>query len=293
MNLTHGIVRRNQLTKQELEEIKALQEVCETHDTISLKLNWSMLRDRADEHDESFLYYAEGKLAGFLALYYFGRDEMEASGMVHPEQRRRGIYTELVKTAQEECIKRNISKLIFICPGHSASGHAFCEQNNSVYSFSEYYMERNGDCLVDAPNIQDFVIRKAYTSDAASLSLLNQEAFDMSAEAADQFAEFSLEKGNTLVADWNGEIIGKLNIREKESHAFLYGFAVAAKHRGKGYGRIMLLHSIAYSQTMMGKMNQSLEVAAANSTALGLYVSCGFKEQNKIDYYEMKQGKHF
>jgi ribosomal protein S18 acetylase RimI-like enzyme len=293
MNALQGIVRRSQLTKQELDDIKVLEDICSDFENITLKLNWSMLRDHARDTERHVFYYDNGVLVGFLGLYYFGRDEIEASGMVHPKYRRRGIYRKLVQAAQEECSSRSISRLILICPGNSASGHAFCKEIRSDYSFTEYYMERNDDTLAKSPSILGLEIRQAVKDDLDAIAKLNKDGFDMPLEDAANFASSSLLKGDTLIAELNGTAIGKLNFRETDHHAFIYGFVVDKELRGKGYGRNILMNSVVYSQEKMNKRHQSLEVAATNDRALGLYKSCGFVKHSKIDYYELKKGVHF
>ncbi|MFC0189526.1 GNAT family N-acetyltransferase [Fictibacillus aquaticus] len=293
MNALQGIVKRSQLTKQELDDIKVLEDICSNYENITLKLNWSMLRDNKRDSENHIFYYENNVLVGFLGLYYFGRDEIEASGMVHPEYRRRGIYKQLVQTAKEECSSRSISCLILICPGNSASGHAFCKNVGSDYSFTEYYMERNDNTLMDIPAVSGLGIRQAMKEDLDAIARLNQNGFDMALEDAANFASSSLLKGDTLIAELNGTAIGKLNLRDTDNHAFIYGFVVAKEFRGKGYGRNILMNAVVYSQEKMNRLHQSLEVAATNDRALGLYKSCGFVEKSKIDYYELKKGVHF
>lgn len=76
-----------------------------------------------------------------MGLYQFNSHEIEISGMVHPNYRRRGIFTELVKAAKEEIRQRGVSKLIYMNQKGSASGQLFLEALGAIYTFSEYWMK--------------------------------------------------------------------------------------------------------------------------------------------------------
>ncbi|MBG9791344.1 hypothetical protein ABD76_01875 [Paenibacillus dendritiformis] len=132
------------LDAQQLAAIRQLADLCNEHDGIILKLNWEMLQDRKDDAIIAFLYYAGGQVVGFLGLYQFRSSEVEVSGMVHPQYRRQGIFGKLVRAAQEECIRRNTGKLIFICERRSDSGRAYAESEGARYNFSEYWMQLGG-----------------------------------------------------------------------------------------------------------------------------------------------------
>ena len=92
------------LTKEELFAIKTLQEICEKEDSLQLKLNFDMLESRSGNRKEDFFHFEDGKLVGFLGSYYFG-NKVEICGMVHPNYRRRGIFTSLLEMVFEEAKK--------------------------------------------------------------------------------------------------------------------------------------------------------------------------------------------
>ncbi len=59
------------------------------------------------------------------------------------------------------------------------------------------------------------------------------------------------------------------------------------EHRGKGFGRAVLLGAI--EKLKEANVNAiMLQVAAENATALGLYKSCGFVETSTMDYFKYK-----
>src|SRR5947209_1607857 len=103
-----GFYKRQGLTTAELAQIEQLALLCNTYDGLDLKLNWETLRSRPSEQTNDFLYYAADQLVGYLALFSFNAQEAELSGMVHPDQRRRGIFSTLLQEAKRECEQRNI-----------------------------------------------------------------------------------------------------------------------------------------------------------------------------------------
>src|SRR3712207_221151 len=112
-----GLLRRNRLSAAELAAIEALADACRRHEGLDLNLNLDLLRSRPGTETNDFLYYAAGELVGFLEMY---GTEVEVLGMVHPEHRRRGIFTALLATARAECRGRGLEELLLVCENASA-----------------------------------------------------------------------------------------------------------------------------------------------------------------------------
>ncbi|MCR8642352.1 GNAT family N-acetyltransferase [Paenibacillus sp. N1-5-1-14] len=283
----HG---RTQLTTEELNQVEALMKICQTHDKVTMKLNWSMLRERSGDVVNDFVYVDNGQIIGFLGLYSFGTVEIEVSGMVHPDYRRQGIFTKLLKMAMEESIKRKYSKVLLICPGNSESAKAFIGSTTGKYEFSEHYMERNSNDAgeVVVPSTVETSIRLArYPEDRDVLIQSNMEAFEMTHDDAAEYVDQCAKSKDdlTFIADLDGVPISKIGVMVRKDSIFIFGFGVSKSMRGQGHGRNILNQTIAYGQQQLGKPNAALEVAVTNSGALGLYESCGFVHMRSIDYY--------
>jgi ribosomal protein S18 acetylase RimI-like enzyme len=283
------------LHEKELKEIKELSLLCNEADGIRLKLNWDMLRERRPEQNNDFLYYKNGVLAGFLGMYSFNSNEMEISGMVHPDYRRLGIFQELTGAAVEACRRRSIPKLILICSRSSVSGRAFLDALGSTYSFSEYRMdmlERLAGAQMSAfkqAAAGDIRLRKAKHSDIELLIQLNMSGFSMSEQDAREYVIASLEgKGETTYIAGLWEMpIGKISVQLSDVSGFIYGFCVQPEYRGKGHGSQIFARTILSIREQEPDIPLVLEVAVDNEKALGLYQSCGFKEVVAYDYYEL------
>ncbi|WP_251027073.1 MULTISPECIES: GNAT family N-acetyltransferase [unclassified Bacillus (in: firmicutes)] len=124
------------LIKEELIEIKALQEVCEKEGGFQLKLNFDMLENRIGNKKEDFFHYEDGRLVGFLGCYGFG-EKVELCGMVHPDYRRKGLFSKLLEMGLGEAKKRFITVLLN-APTDSLSAKQFLKNIPCVFSFAEY-----------------------------------------------------------------------------------------------------------------------------------------------------------
>jgi ribosomal protein S18 acetylase RimI-like enzyme len=288
-------IEKQGLTEEELQRIKLLAEVCNEDEGIRLKLNWDMLQERPAGETNDFLVYENGELVGFLGIYSFRSTEAEISGMVHPQHRRKGIFTKLVQAAIRECRRRGIPKLIFICQQGSASGKAFLRALETTYAFSEYWMEMI--CSESDSDGTDFLersdapirLRSSTAEDIEVLTELDVRGFDMTEEDAREYEEKTITAKNesTLVAELDGRAIGKLGVMLNEELAFIYGFCVLPERRGRGFGRQILAMTIDKVRHEKKLNRFQLEVAADNERALDLYESCGFRVKNVNDYYEM------
>jgi ribosomal protein S18 acetylase RimI-like enzyme len=289
--LKQGILPRAGLSPQELEEVRKLWEVCNSHDRIEIKLNWGTLSNRPSGVTNDFLFYQNDRVVGYLAIYCFLSTEVEISGMVHPEARNQGVFDQLVQKAIEECRRRGVSKLIFINERGSASGKAFLMNLGVRYSFSEYVMELQEHKA--APALDEIVtIRLADSEDTELLVKLNMSGFNMSENDTREYVSQTIrgEKERTWIAELGEkrEAIGKIGAMvEADASGFIYGFCVLSAYRGKGYGSRILSQTIAELKQRDHTNFIKLEVSVENEKALGLYESCGFKTKNSNDYYEL------
>ncbi|WP_173223414.1 GNAT family N-acetyltransferase [Paenibacillus alba] len=291
--LKQGIVPRAGLSPQELEEVRELWEICNRQEGIEIKLNWGTLTDRPAGVTNDFLFYQDDRIVGFLAIYSFLSTEVELSGMVHPDARRQGIFSQLVQTAIDTCRHRQVPKLIFINERSSESGKSFLAKLGSQYSFSEYVMELRGHAAAALPALDEQItIRLADKQDVELLVKLNMSGFNMTEQDTRDYVSQTIEgqKERTWIAELGEqkEPIGKIGAMvEAEGTGFIYGFCVVPEFRAKGYGRHILRQTITELQKMDKATYIKLEVSVENEKALGLYESCGFTTKNANDYYEL------
>jgi len=270
------------LTKKVLHEIKALQEICEKEGGILLKLNFDMLENRSENSKEDFFQYEDGKLVGFLGSYHFG-DKVEICGMVHPNYRRRGIFTRLLEIGLDEAKKHN-NTILLNAPTNSQSAKEFLKTIPCSFSIAEYQMKwHSTELLMD----EAVTLRPSISNEDWEAEIqLDVLGFGMEESEAREFNESNREsqRDQRFIIESEGRIAGKIRVSESEGEAWIYSFVVYPQLQGKGIGRKALSKVVK----MEGQKGLSifLEVEAKNAHALGLYESCGFRSYHSQDYYE-------
>ncbi|MEL7655791.1 MAG: GNAT family N-acetyltransferase [Bacillota bacterium] len=284
---------KENLSFHDYEEINNLQKLCFQYDQTTLKLEIDFKLNRAGikidrlNNINEFMYYENDKLVGYIGLCYFGGNAIEINGMVHPEYRRRGIFTKLFSLAKEEWEKREYPKILLLCDHNSISGQEFIKNTGAVYCHSEYEMY-----LRDYPKQEsirnNIVFRKATNQDAIEIARQNAIYFEEDLIEENIIMPEEEEKHGSLIflAEADGEIIGKVHLEIIDKVGGIYGLGVNPEYRGKGYGKEILTQAIK-KLTEKDLQEIMLQVAVKNKTALNIYKSCGFQETSTMDYYEI------
>ena len=269
------------LTIEQLEEIKALQQVVERYDSIELKLNWDMLENRSEEEQTDFLTYDSGQLVGFLGLYSFG-SKIEVCGMVHPDYRRKGIFSNLFQNSHSALEKAR--HILLNVPSNSKLGKLWLDSITCTYEESEYMMKWEGKVLPDLD--ESISLRPSRKEDIDMKMKLDIACFDFKAEEAkmynDRLEKEGLQKEFFMI-EAEDKTVGKIRIHHDKERSEIYGFAVLPEFQGKGYGRKALQEAVR----LEAQRGQSvyLDVQTENEKALSLYTSTGFIKESQQDYY--------
>ncbi|WHZ05524.1 GNAT family N-acetyltransferase [Neobacillus sp. YX16] len=270
------------LTKEKLYEIKTLQEICEKEGRLQLKLNFDMLESRSVNRKEDFFYYEDSKLVGFLGSYYFG-NKVEICGMVHPNYRRRGIFSKLLEDALEEAEKREARTILLNAPTESESAKQFLKNIPCSLSMVEYQMKWQKTELSENPSV---TVRPSYTDEDLEAEIqLDVQCFGLNEKEARQYKQETkdLDTDLRLIIEAEGRIAGKIRLSEMNGEAWIYGFSIFPELQGKGIGR-KALSKVVKMEDEKG-LSIFLEVEAKNAHALKLYESCGFISYHSQDYY--------
>ncbi|EKN67598.1 GNAT family acetyltransferase [Neobacillus bataviensis LMG 21833] len=270
------------LTKKHLVEIKALQKVCEQEGGFQLKLNFDMLENRVGNYKEDFFHYEDGKLVGFLGSYGFG-DKVELCGMVHPDYRRKGIFSSLLKMGIEEAKKRNSRTILLNAPTVSQTAKELVNTIPCTFSFAEYQMKWQETELSVDPAV---ILRSSFSKEDREAEIkLDVLCFEFKENEAKGFEQMIEENSSDqkLIIEVDGKTAGKMRVSESNGEAWIYGFAVFPELQGKGIGR-KALSKVVKMEHQKG-LPIFLEVEAKNAHALKLYESCGFRSYHSQDYY--------
>ncbi len=274
------------LSHSQLEQIKQLEEQCNQHERLTMKLNWSRLQNRPTDQINDFLYYHKEQLVGYLALYGFQPKEVEVSAMTHPNYRQHGIFAQLLTHARSELTQRQTPDFLFICEEISQSGKACLAAITAKYDFSEYRMDLQTAVLaVDHATLQ---MRLATIDDVDLIAQLDTICFDIALAQTQSLAQERLANPHRYVwiASVKGQIIGKIQGFIITDDIYISGFCLFPEYRGQGYGPAMLTQTVSHF-TQQGYGNISLEVATNNRNALSLYEQCGFAVITGYDYYRL------
>jgi ribosomal protein S18 acetylase RimI-like enzyme len=280
-----SLVKKQALTDAELTAIEQLTDICNSYDGLHMRLSWLRTSPPSDETND-FLYYEGGKLAGYLNISSYGTKEKELIGMVHPDDRRKGIFRALLAAAKEECLRGGVQKLILICEHVSHSGLAFVEAIGAQHDFSEHEMVLGG--FHERGSFDErFRIRDAGSGDAEALISIMATDFDDVEQAGYYVTEFlQRPKQRFYLGLLDGEAVGCLRLDEMDDEVGIYGFVVRPEYRGRGYGRQILEEAIRTIQAE-GAKRILLDVETDNTNAIGLYRSCGFQVKTTYDYYSL------
>jgi ribosomal protein S18 acetylase RimI-like enzyme len=288
--IKQGLVSCRGLDATELSDVFQLAQYCNQHDGLDLKLNWNILRHRPQNQFSDFLYYAEDQLVGFLALFSFTAQEDEVSGMVHPDYRRRGIFSALFKAVLQECHNRDLPSLLLIVEQASPAGQAFVRHLSTTYNHGEYKFVLE-ELRLPATNArsQQLHFRVARPEDSQVMARITAQAFNMPEDEINWYTERTLSQPDHryYVGEVDGVVVGKIDVSLSADSALILGFAVSPEYQGQGYGRQILAYTIQEILSS-GLRTIWLEVSTENKQALSLYQSCGFKETGSYDYYRLQ-----
>lgn len=307
----HGISSEIRLKpfidKQDYQRIRQLAEVCESADRIRLKLELEYkLADAGVRIPvtgplpiREFMFFQGEQLVGYLGVCSFGGRAWEVSGMVHPDWRRQGIFSSLFRHFLTEREHQQPDETLLLCDGKSATGRAFVAKTGAIPEHAEHEMflqEEPASGPIDAT----VKLRKAIHGDIAEIARQNRIYFDMGPTADDSSGIIPTEGGPGLMdpeeeqrrgmtiylAERDHQPVGKVHIQRGSDACGIYGLGVLPQYRQQGIGRTILSQAVAIMKAQ-GAPAILLQVDADNETALGLYLSCGFRETSVMNYYRL------
>jgi ribosomal protein S18 acetylase RimI-like enzyme len=269
--------------------IRELEDRCNEHEGLHMKLNWLQLKNRLTSEVNDFVVYDGEHLIGFLGLYHFGKPEAEVSAMVHPNYRQQGVFRAMVTAAQDELARRGVPDIVFITERISPAIKPTMEAFGAPYDFSEYLLGLTS--MPAMPELPTGVnTRPARPEDIPIMAALDKDAFNIPQEVS--LSRFKRILEDDVFENWiitkEGLPIGKIHASRNADEYYIAGFVIAAGERGKGIGGTVLKKFVHHIQRLETETPIVLEVDVKNETALGLYIQSGFEVQTAIDYYRLK-----
>ena len=269
-----------------LEAIEDLERRVLASDGGRLKLEWATLRTPPTDDVRALLWSEHDRLLGFLGIYSFGWPTLELTGMVDPQQRRRGIGRSLLEAALPLCNARGCERLLLVVPRVSSPGRELAASLGATHDHSEHALTLSKP-PADGADDPALHLREATTADVPTLSRLFLDGFGEAHAGGDR--PLVDRRTSTLMIDRGDETIGTLAVTRDGACGRVYGFVVASQWRGRGVGREALQR--ACRELFAAGMDKvELEVEVANDRALGLYTSIGFEPVATEDYYALGLG---
>lgn len=286
-----SIKLKEELMQKDYDDINNLKEICINADNLSLKLeidykiNRHKKKKKNIENINEFMFYDDNVLIGYIGMCDFGGDTLEVNGMVHPDYRRKGVFTKLFTLVNDEWNKRIKKSILLLSDSNSIAGINFIKRTCDIYDHSEYEMFLKKD-FDQKQIISDLKLRNATIHDSKEIAWQNSIYFGIEYHG-ESFPMPELgEQSFIYMAILNDIIIGKVHVEINNGIGGIYGLGVLPEYRSKGYGRQILIMAIGKLKEKDSK-EIMLQVEIKNKNALNLYKSCGFEETSIMDYYRI------
>ena len=277
---------KESINNDDFADINELKNICTVHENTNLKIeiDYKLSLGLKDSHKiksiNEFMVYNDKELIAYAGICDFGGDEIEVNGMVHPDYRRRGLFTGLFSLVKDEFMKRGAKAMLLLSDHNSAGGLEFIKNITKDFAHADYDMNLDMDAIQNT-SYDNLIFRKAVLEDINKIKEADFEFF------SDHDTE-DISAGRTYLLEADNVILGKVRLENIDNMGGIYGLEVLPPYRGKGYGRELLVHSIIELKKSKAKAI-NLQVETANENALNLYKSCGFQENYTMDYYRLSK----
>lgn len=277
------------LSAHEREEAWALAARCNAHDGTDLKLTYGQPGARPANIPFCVLAYVAGRLVGYCAADVGGDDEI--AGMVDPDARRRGIGRELLRRVLAGSWRRGRGSALLITEEAVPAGAALAQSMGGELEMAELRLGllTPEDLVATAGKAAGQVtLRPATEADENTMAEILASGFnERSVEHTRATIHAELHSARYLLGEAEGRPVGTLKVYvDPPRRASIYGFAVGAADQGRGYGREILIQTLALLLNE-GYLPITLEVLHENDRARALYTSSGMRPITTYAYYRL------
>lgn len=282
----HGLI--SGLADTDRAAAERLLAVCNQAENLDLPVEIEV-DSAASTTDETayFRYFERGSLVG---LAWLPREpEPEACLMVHPDYRRRGVGRALLDAVRSEAGRRGLADFLVVCDEAAAAARPFILAAGGIDEGGEHRLALDPAAIDRSrPRFDDLQLRPVGLADLTTLVQLSAAAFERPLDESEDHIRRGLADPRRayFIATLDGEPIGLLRLARWGDFADVTSFGVLAAHRGRGYGRQMLLDALDILLAE-GWDRILIEVATENAPALGLYQSCGFRITTTYGFYRL------
>ncbi|MFL8969768.1 GNAT family N-acetyltransferase [Helcococcus kunzii] len=272
------------LTETQKNEVIDLISTCQdfdgTHSDIYLSNEYNFDKDMP----AFFLAYKQNQLVGFLSNYADEIDDAEISLIVHPNFRRRGIASELIKIFEKEI---NYLKNIYF-----KTEYNFIKSNRGLLDKWNLKIDEDKDIILERDREKYEIeknplweVKKASLQDVNAIAEFQSKSFDMPIDVSLRYAKEPIvgENKDVYILKENGKVIASCSIDYSYNSNYLFGFATLEEKRGKGVGSYLIKNIINYLIDT-NKESFQIMVKQDNFGARKLYERLGFNEVSTVMY---------
>lgn len=273
------------------EQIRELEEICNFAEKPCLQ-SYVYLDSQANaepSRDCFYLLYEDGELAGFLSIFA-PREEGEITAFVHPEYRRKGFFTALLKQAMFDW--KDLKSLSLVTQPASSSVPAVVKKWKAVYLFSEYMMAFHGKTSPKTKTrkgYQPVSLIKASAADSERAVPLLASLFHMELEDAEGWFYRLCDSPDTTVyfAKAGNAVVGTGCFTVEEERMTLFAIGVKKALRGRGYGQDILCQLMEQWEQKYNSTVLSAELDSEHPEAVSLFKKYGFETEIQFDYFRL------
>ncbi|HQO66436.1 MAG TPA: GNAT family N-acetyltransferase, partial [Spirochaetales bacterium] len=205
-----------------------------------------------------------------------------------PLFRHQGLFKALYGGLEASLCRSGARSVLLVCAARSPASRSIASRLDAKLDHAELRMRLDPDGLERVEPPADLRLVPVGEDDADDCSRLAATIFGDSYDDERAFVEAVLrdEARELFMAHGADGAVGMATITRGEAGYELNGVGVLPEHRGKGYGSAIMDACLVVLRKR-GVRDVSLEVDAANESALALYRSRGFAETTRVDYWRL------
>lgn len=287
------IIQRTRLNENELLLVRALENVTNEFDHLSIKLPLKTEFNIANDISFYFLMYLDSQLVSFLMIFMPTYTEAEIMGFTNPLFRKRGYFSKLLESAKANLIKYAPLDLLFVCDYQSSTGVNFVNSIKTDYSFSEYSLKLNPTLFyIEKNNSSNLILEPAKQADVNDINDIYVTTFSLETESSKTMVVRTLEskQKTQYVLRLDGIIIATSVVSVEDNMTYIIGVAVNQNYQNQGFG-FQMMSMIITNLIQKNITNIMIEVDSMNQRAYHLYQKLGFVKQAENQYYRLKLEK--
>ena len=246
-----SVLITDELNEKELAAVSSVYEKARAFDRSGYSL--------PDDADRYFLLYHGDLLLSFLAVYYMGETRSgrlvtEIVAFTDPDERRKGYFGRLMEVLSEEPEGETVLR--------------FCVYENALLLkvLKSLHARRDHAELIMTRSLSD----DSFGNDDSSGSV------SFEPEGKPDGSEGCFCRGR----------FSECRVRVSGQRAYIFGVLTYEGHRREHRAFRLLLEVLSWCR-LQGAEEAFLEVSDENTAAVGLYSKLGFRETERLSYYEI------